>query len=224
MKSVDKSKKIFAVQDGDEFVSDMSDVLAILPNPSLKQGDGIDKYFFEEVVDVFEMNKNMAKPKVDLEKRRQQKRDCERRRREKVRSNPEQYEKAKQQERERYYERKKQGKIKLIGEVSRREKKRLRKKWKEYKRSYNTNKKHVTRATQMLKENTPPAAPTRDLNEIENNQDVANVSGRSSAGRKRVLRKRSATVRKLKELERKVEKYKKLTQRYKTRLQRFCSN
>ncbi|CAH2015065.1 unnamed protein product [Acanthoscelides obtectus] len=109
----------------------------------------------------------MAKPKVDLEKRRQQKRDCERRRREKVRSNPEQYEKAKQQERERYYERKKQGKIKLIGEVSRREKKRLRKKWKEYKRSYNTNKKLVTRATQMLKENTPPATPTRDLNEIE---------------------------------------------------------
>ncbi|CAH2015462.1 unnamed protein product [Acanthoscelides obtectus] len=57
----------------------------------------------------------MAKPKVDLEKRRQQKRDCERRCREKVRSNPEQYEKAKQQERERYYERKNKAKLSLLG-------------------------------------------------------------------------------------------------------------
>ncbi|CAH1972971.1 unnamed protein product [Acanthoscelides obtectus] len=55
MKSVDKSKKIFAVEDGDEFVTDISEVLAILPNPSIKQSEGIDKFFFERVIDVFEM-------------------------------------------------------------------------------------------------------------------------------------------------------------------------
>ncbi|CAH1971871.1 unnamed protein product [Acanthoscelides obtectus] len=41
MKSVDKSKKIFAVEDGDEFVPDISDVLAVLPNPSIKQSDDL---------------------------------------------------------------------------------------------------------------------------------------------------------------------------------------
>nr|CAI5829093.1 unnamed protein product [Callosobruchus analis] len=48
MKSLDNAKKIFAVQDGHEFTSDIADILAIFQNPSIKQIHGTFKYLFEK--------------------------------------------------------------------------------------------------------------------------------------------------------------------------------
>ncbi|KAK4874051.1 hypothetical protein RN001_013411 [Aquatica leii] len=55
MKSLDKSRKVFGVQIDDEFVSDISDVLAILPNPAVQSDNGTDHYVFEKVIDTLEM-------------------------------------------------------------------------------------------------------------------------------------------------------------------------
>lgn len=54
--SLEKSKKKFQTQDGDEFIAGMSNIIAILPNPEKQNGiDGRVNRLFEKVRHVLEM-------------------------------------------------------------------------------------------------------------------------------------------------------------------------
>ncbi|KAF2896865.1 hypothetical protein ILUMI_09309 [Ignelater luminosus] len=112
-------------------------------------------------------------------------------------------EQTKQKERKRYHKRKAEGKIKLIDELSERKKRIMRRRWKQSSQNYRWKQKINERENRFLTKFTPVGTPTSvcDLND-DNVLKLANTPplGRSLAGRKRVLRKRSATVKKLKKV------------------------
>lgn len=55
LKHLKKSNK-FQIQDGDEFIADMSDIIDILPYQVIHDGiDGYNNYMFEKVINVVEM-------------------------------------------------------------------------------------------------------------------------------------------------------------------------
>ncbi|KAK5640405.1 hypothetical protein RI129_011216 [Pyrocoelia pectoralis] len=156
-----------------------------------------------------------------LEKRRRQKREAEQRRRDAIKSNAEIYEEDKKKERERYHRRRHEKKIKTINEVSERQKRNIRKRWKKASSSYRMKQKTNENLQKFLDETTPPSSPA---NNEHGPGDFVNCSGssrQSIAGRKRVLRARSATVRRLKQLEKEMEKYKKKATRYKVKYHRL---
>ncbi|KAF2886542.1 hypothetical protein ILUMI_19631 [Ignelater luminosus] len=138
----------------------------------------------------------MAKTKENsLDKRRKQKRECEQRKRGRIRLDPQLYEEVKRKERERYHRRKTAGKIKTIDDLNEREKRLKRKHWRQTSLQYRRKKKNHEKLNNFLEEITPPSTPA-SLNDLYYNQHPANIpdlSRRSSAGRKRILRKRSET-------------------------------
>lgn len=72
----------------------------------------------------------MVKVKItNIEERRRQKRQCERRRRAKIRNDPEKREEQRIKNHERYEENKEKGIVKLVKDLSRRDKKKQRKVW-----------------------------------------------------------------------------------------------
>lgn len=55
MKSLNNTHKLFAPQQGDEFLANKGDVIAILPTSAVININGKVKYSFEKEVNVFEM-------------------------------------------------------------------------------------------------------------------------------------------------------------------------
>lgn len=55
MKSLDATKKKFVLEKNDEFVADFSDIVAVLPDPELKDSNGTEIYFFNNSIDVKEI-------------------------------------------------------------------------------------------------------------------------------------------------------------------------
>lgn len=55
MKSLDDQRRIFKAVENDEFSIEFPDIIALLPNPELKDFNGQEAYFFNQVVDVNEM-------------------------------------------------------------------------------------------------------------------------------------------------------------------------
>ncbi|CAH1977063.1 unnamed protein product [Acanthoscelides obtectus] len=55
LKSVDGSKNKFKAQDGDEFLVDFPDIVAVLPDPVVENADGLITYRFENMIDIFEI-------------------------------------------------------------------------------------------------------------------------------------------------------------------------
>lgn len=55
LKAVGQERKMFAVVQGDEFLADLSDILAILPHPKSSDIDGKIMYLFEKPIDVYEI-------------------------------------------------------------------------------------------------------------------------------------------------------------------------
>lgn len=76
------------------------------------------------------MGKTSKKSSQSIEALRKKKKECEQKRRDRIKNDPELYEEAKRKERERYHARRKLGKIKIISELkTEREKRAKRKNW-----------------------------------------------------------------------------------------------
>lgn len=98
------------------------------------------------------------KKRQSVEERRKQKRECEKRRREKIRNDPVKCQLQKQKDHERYEKNKERGVIKLVNDLSRREKKTKRKKWVENQKNHRNKIKALKAATNE----TPPSSDDED--------------------------------------------------------------
>lgn len=153
------------------------------------------------------------------------KRERERIRRAQIKNDPQKYEEQRQKEKERYLKRKAEGKIKLIDDLSDRDKRAKRKKWNENNKRYRERIKKNKELTAKLMSETPPASPPNDLE----NREILNKVNESKqrAGRKRVARNKTASYRKIcsqkrtiQHLERKLDSYKKKYSRYKQKMEK----
>lgn len=132
----------------------------------------------------------VKKQKAKLDKKNkdkilQIKRERERFRRQKIKNNPEEYAKQKQKERERYQKRKSEGKIKLIGEMSEREKRNKRKSWIKNNRTYREKKKEINQLQHNIMCDTP--TPTEISFNEEQIADI-DVGQNEEKLRKRITR------------------------------------
>lgn len=115
-------------------------------------------------------NKTKKAKKFDSKKREEQlriKRERESARRVKIKNNPEEYEKQRERERQRYIKRKEQGKIKLISDLSEREKRIQRKKWVKNNRNYRMKKKEKISLEHRLASDTPPVSDVENSDQTE---------------------------------------------------------
>ncbi|KAK9712037.1 hypothetical protein QE152_g25087 [Popillia japonica] len=55
LKSTDQERKLFVVVEGDEFTTEMSDIIALLPQPTTSEVNGKISYEFEKAIDIYEM-------------------------------------------------------------------------------------------------------------------------------------------------------------------------
>ena len=138
--------------------------------------------------------------------------------REKQRADPDAHARNKQRERERNQKRREEGKIKTIGDMSDREKRLARKRWRENSKYYRQRQK-VT-STLM----TPPTSPEHGL--LENDQRIERVeNNRSNRMKKQHARKRknekAKCYRKNKNLQIKLKFQARLTEKYKKRYNRL---
>lgn len=162
-----------------------------------------------------------------------------RKNREKIKNDPVKYEQQKQRERERYHRRKAASKIKIVSQMTEREKRLKRKQWKERSKRYYARKKVERQVAEvelqrMIEENTPPNTPPpiainvdRRRRVEENNPPhtpppiAANVDRRAESGRvrrRRHLKKLNDTI---SVLEEKLAKEKKRANKYKVKLHRI---
>lgn len=96
--------------------------------------------------------------KKSQEEIRRKKKECERRRREKIKSNPQLYEQAKAKERERYRKRKEEKKILLIDQISERKQRKQRKEWRKRQKICRENRKCRERFLSILRDDSPPSS------------------------------------------------------------------
>lgn len=145
-------------------------------------------------------------------KRREQKRMSMQRAREKIKNDEALLEAAKAKERERWHKRKTEGSVKSVKELSNREQRRVRKKWRESSKKYRQQKK---RDAEVLL-NTPPDSPLMQQNDMLVNPSTSRVeSGRRVARKNREKLRhnlKKAEIR-CKKFENKAEKYRKKYQR-----------
>nr|CAI5844105.1 unnamed protein product [Callosobruchus analis] len=141
--------------------------------------------------------------------------------RESIKNDPVRHEEAKKKDRERYYARKAAGKIKGVADMTEREKRAIRKKWKD----------------RSKKKTTPPPSPQQQPIQAIQEQDVsveienqvhALCTNKQSSSRSRVLcgekirrnNRRKQNI-KIKELEKKLQDAEKNVRKYKKRVQRL---
>ncbi|CAH1993737.1 unnamed protein product [Acanthoscelides obtectus] len=177
-----------------------------------------------------------VKPKVkSADGKRKIVRESMRKLREAIKSDPVRYEEAKKKERERYHARKAAGKIKGIADMSEREKRTIRRKWKDRSKRCYERKKTQEKLNRFLAEETPPSSPCRqpvqeipaeidnqDRTPCTSKQSTSSSRSRVSCGeklRRNNRRKLNITIKKLEiklqEAERRAGKYKKQVQRLK---------
>ena len=124
--------------------------------------------------------------------------------------NPEKKAEQKRLERERWHRRVAEKKVKLVDDCSEREKRRVRKNWRDAQKRHNARKKDV-RAV-----DTPPATPEAALGAPQ----VAEPGPSVQRGRPRVTQQRSKTYRDMLKYKSKLESAKKNIQKYRMRLVR----
>ncbi|XP_054259321.1 regulator of nonsense transcripts 3B-like [Macrosteles quadrilineatus] len=181
----------------------------------------------------------MAKKKpMSNEERLRRKKECEKRRRERIKLSAEATEALKKQKHDIYVRLKNQGKVKMINQMTRREKKERRKRW-----NINTqNRRTRIKAAQEAEGwNTPPETDNEDNPDVvinhqeptrDNNKLVAGpiqdhspelrgqCSRQNNSGRKRVRRDRSAAYREISKLKIEIKRPKKSKEKYKKRFYR----
>lgn len=105
---------------------------------------------------------------------------------------------------------------KHITDMTDRDKRYIRKKWRLYQHKSRQLKKVKAREREIIEEFTPPATPEHNYNEVE---DRVQGNNRSS-GRRRVRRNKTSSYRKIKKLEEELEKLNKTAAKYKKRYER----
>lgn len=146
-----------------------------------------------------------------LERRREMKKLSMRKAREKMRSDPLKHEEVKAKDRERYKRKKEEGKIKLIGEMNRREQRRIRQEWKKRSKKYRSKKKIVEEIHEYIESNTPPGTPESQPEIIQ----PSSTSRQQEYGRKIARKNRESKNKKIKELQEKLEKANSKVNKYK---------
>lgn len=132
-----------------------------------------------------------------------------RRWRERQKNDPEKHQRYLENEKERYRSRKNSGKLKCISELTERQKRSVRKRWRKNQKQKREKDKDIAN---LITVNTPPDSP--------GNEDIYLVDGRRSSGRKKVRRDRAKAYREVKKLKVKLQKKEKEIHKYKKRLYR----
>lgn len=148
-------------------------------------------------------------------RRREQKKLTMRKLREKLKQNPVALEKKRKKDREYYYKNKSQGLVKTIKDISTREQRNLRKKWREDAKKRRVIKKIQRRTKEIIREGTPPSSPSRPHSPALTNSSLRQPStsrvttGKSVAARnRRMIKSENIYLRKrLQALENKLSKY-----------------
>lgn len=127
-----------------------------------------------------------------------------RRWRERQKNDPEKHQRYLENEKERYRSRKNSGKLKCISELTERQKRSVRKRWRKNQKQKREKDKDIAN---LITVNTPPDSP--------GNEDIYLVDGRRSSGRKKVRRDRAKAYREVKKLKVKLQKKEKEIHKYK---------
>ena len=170
-------------------------------------------------------SKKTATQSKNLEKKRMQNREKAKRYRERKKQDPNLSLIQKEKEHHRYLKRKEEGKLKLIADVSVREKRRLHKKWRQNSQNYRMKKSLAALTENFASLNSPPKTPT-NVDGVQDdilhhiNDEIPKIDKRAS-GRKKVRRDRSTMYRNLKATQDKLQASTRAAERYKKRLQRL---
>lgn len=182
------------------------------------------------------------KRKKTEEERLRLKRECEKKRRDRIKNDPKAYKAAQEKERKRYIKRKKAGKIKMIQDLTEREKRIQRKKWRMNNQT-RSNKLAVvkslatpaasdvvqdTESTHTISTEIPQPSTsgltTRSrithVMEIRDNMLSSGGSSRKEYGRRRIKRDRAKVYRRLRKAEKEIKKLKRRVDCYRKRFSR----
>lgn len=153
-----------------------------------------------------------------LKKNREQKKRSMQKAREKLKADEILLEAAKAKERQRWHERKNKGFVKVVKELSDREQRRVRKKWRESSRKYRQQKSRDTE-TQL---NTPPDSPP-DRMQINPQNDMLIIpsTSRVESGRKVARENREKLLLNLKNVEITCKKFEKKAEKYRRKYHRL---
>lgn len=221
--------------------------LATVPCPTTRQGTvysskGLSFIMFFFVVGIFRVfwvyGMAPRKKKLSREEILQRKREAERKRYECMKNDPQKREALKEKERLKYLKKKEKGTRKLVDNMTPREHREAKKKWREHCSNYRNKKKQLKNiATAFMRENTPETDVSDSLRMPTPGRDVADKiqkrKNRNKALRYRINKKKDDEINKLKK---KLFKYKKrltrLTERTKpkpkdtpnTKLQKMIDN
>lgn len=109
----------------------------------------------------------MPKKKPDSrEERLRKKRECEKRRRERLKQSPEQLQKLKDLKHKIYIKAKESGRVKSVRDMSNREKRQQRKSWKTAAQKYRNKKKSEEVLNNLLHNNTPPSSENGEVDDL----------------------------------------------------------
>ncbi|XP_039300411.1 glutamic acid-rich protein [Nilaparvata lugens] len=135
-----------------------------------------------------------------LEKRREMKKMSMRKAREKLRSDPVKYEEIKAKDRNRYRRKKEEGKVKLIGEMSNRDQRRIRQEWRKRSEKYRLKKKNEENIHDFVVSNSPPSTPESQIEIIQ-----PSTSRQQECGKKIARKNREIKNQKIKQLQKKLD-------------------
>lgn len=157
--------------------------------------------------------------KLSREEILEKKRESERLRRERIKNDPVKLAEQQEKERLKYLKKKEKGQRKIISQMTEREKRKTRKKWKESSKHYREKLKTEKNATNFIQQATPPPSDVEDLQEhrrpiyIENRriQEARNRSQRQRRLRNKQIKHRDRVIAKLKKkLKTQQQKYRRL--------------
>ena len=140
--------------------------------------------------------------------------------RERLKANPDQYEKYLRKEQDRYKRRKQNGELPSISEMSERRKRKQRKEWRKRKQRQREQEKIRNNAEILLKNMSPPSTPENDqLFELPPPRRYSEE--RRQRWRKHIRKEKAKSDRTIKQLENDITKHKRLAERYRKRIQRM---
>ncbi|CAH1106712.1 unnamed protein product [Psylliodes chrysocephalus] len=165
-------------------------------------------YNQQQNLEVPDKRQGVKKPREDILR---EKRERERERRRKIREDPVKRQEQKEKERQKYLKQKQNNLKKSVKDMTPREQRRIRKKWKENSKNYRLKKKQTEIETSLLELNTPPISSDEENQPANVDVSFQRQIGRKIANRNKIkrYRERKEAAIKMQDLKRKAELYKK---------------
>lgn len=158
------------------------------------------------------------KKKISEEEAKLKKKEYDRKRREKIKSDPISLEALREKEKLKYLKKKEKGQVKPISNMSSRERRIKRKNWKKNSQTYRDNKARIRKNLTRLLDETPPPSPAPAIEADFENNEARNLV---TARRRRQLRRRRAVLyAKITKLEAKLKHVLREKERYRKRCER----